>query len=162
MATNTVRSLGRSANDVAVIGQASPAGDARRVRLKPGIALTREEIKPLLGNVIVVEGGIGRGKTSEGREICRMLNELGIPTKFYQEPIEKEEPQKYLRKFMEYQRSLPVTATHQDRSAFETGRMQTAQAFQFCMMEERTKIMKEAGEFASNGGKVRVSCAQPI
>lgn len=46
-----------------------------------------ERLRHLRGSVIVIEANIGAGKTTLGTKLVELLQNSGIPAKFYEEPI---------------------------------------------------------------------------
>lgn len=94
-----------------------------------GRNLDYEKYKFLKGSIIIIEGNISSGKSTLGRYMSSYLNEIGIETKVFEEPI----LQSYLDLFLNDMKT----------EAF---------GFQMSMLIERQCLYERAIKFTENGG----------
>lgn len=111
--------------------------------------LTSEKIKKLEGYVIILEGGIGQGKSTIIRELDQILKDFNIKCWIGPEPIDAES----LRLFMKF--GIAALPKKDDMSEFaEIKRNVAKQAairMQFTMMRKRMELAKEASRKAREG-----------
>ena len=93
----------------------------------PNLAL-RKYAAAIRGKVLVLEGLISAGKSTAGNEIIGFVQSLGIPCRFFPEPIIPE--------------LLALFLSDQPKYAF---------AFQLTMLVKRQAIYREAYEYAKKG-----------
>jgi deoxyadenosine/deoxycytidine kinase len=118
------------------------------IQISDSVRMTKENVMNLAGEVIVLEGGIGQGKTTLAMSIATELEKYGIKVKYFAEPTDLEA----LEEFMKYQKLPDVSMTGEGfDKMFERNRAQAAIRMQFSMMRRRHTQMVEAIKWAENG-----------
>lgn len=84
--------------------------------------------KSLRAGIYTIEGIIGCGKTTLGKDIEQFLNEIGISAKFFPEYVNEKLLQQYINNMKKY-----------------------AYGFQLVMLFKRIEIYREAERFAATG-----------
>lgn len=87
------------------------------------------DMRPLIGSIVAIEGGIGIGKTTAGKSLERVLTQHGLKARFYPEQVNND----YLNMY------LSDMKTH-------------AFGFQINTLTRRIEVYKEATAFAKKGG----------
>jgi hypothetical protein len=81
----------------------SEIGDARRVVVRDGVILTREDVLLLQEFLIILEGSVSQGKSKLARALARVIRRYGIKAKCCPEPVDEEA----LAEFMRFQTPPP-------------------------------------------------------
>jgi deoxyadenosine/deoxycytidine kinase len=89
----------------------------------------RRKFTCIKGNVIVLEGPIGVGKSTLGKSLSMYLSRLGLPVKFFPEFVNNSLLELYLSDMKKY-----------------------AYAFQVIIARERLQIYRDASNFSNTGG----------
>jgi thymidylate kinase len=133
-------------------------------------ALTKDDVTPLQGRVILVEGGIGQGKTTALGYIKSEIEALGITCHTEEEPVDHES----LRLFMKYgvgitDEELAANYATSDRNVVDPNKsvhercysllkteaaQKSAIRMQFSMLRRRMECSKRGAEMARKGAVV--------
>jgi len=110
--------------------------------------VSNKKLAPLKGQIIVVEGDIGMGKTATVKAMHTTLCQNGIMSCCCVEPTD----QVALAEYMKYQEPLPETASPEAKLEFAEAAARAAINMQFSMMRRRCEQMAMVAEMARKGG----------
>jgi deoxyadenosine/deoxycytidine kinase len=114
-----------------------------------GSPISNAELQKLRGVTIVIEGGIGQGKTQLSRRMATIIEQANIKCSFSQEPIDAH----VLSLFMKFHK-LPDESTT-DNAAIDLlkeARRRAAMMMQFTVMRKRAAMAKTAAKTTDAGG----------
>lgn len=112
-----------------VPGPTNNSDESDKITLYMPMSNKRRRFMCIRGNVIVLEGPIGVGKSTLGRSLENYLKKIKLPVKFFPEFLNKPLLDLYLSDMKKY-----------------------ACAFQVIIARERLRIYREATEFSNSGG----------
>ena len=112
------------------------------------LQFSKDDIAVLKGTIIVLEGGIGQGKTALARAMDTIIHEeCNMPCFFKPEPIDEDA----LAKFIKFQH-IPENAHGEVREMFHKAKQSASIGMQYSVMRNRAAVATEGARVAKMGG----------
>lgn len=112
-------------------------------------ALGREEAERLRGHIIVVEGGVGQGKSLLTTTMSSLLNSFGVNCRLEREPVDQEA----LALFIKFQKLPDSSSVGSKRmEELKEAKIRASEMMQFNMMRNRSECAMRVALTAEEGG----------